>query len=172
MLSDNVNLDSSGSTDFFTHWLASARQRLEGLARTAGTTLGHLERALLEDLHRLGVPLLTHAANLQAQATPFLCPHCQQPLGREAKDHGRNIDSVVGRLRAQRDYGWCPQCQDWSYPADARWGLQPNAPASPRVQEMAAAAVLNMPCAEAEKSLPRMGGCSLSATTLHRAARR
>jgi hypothetical protein len=172
MLSDIDNLKPSSTADFFTHWLASTRERLEGLARTAGTTLGHLERALMEDLHRLGVPLLTQAANLQAHTTPFLCPQCQQPLGREAKDHGRNIDSVVGRLRAQRDYGWCQQCLDWSYPADARWGLQPNAPASPRVQEMAAAAVLNMPCAEAEKSLPRMGGCSLRATTLHREARR
>jgi hypothetical protein len=37
---------------------------------------------------------------------------------------------------------------------------------------MAAEAVLKMPCAEAEKSLPRLGGCLLSSTTLHREASR
>ena len=35
-----------------------------------------------------------------------------------------------------------------------------------------AEAVLKMPCAQAEKSLPRLGGCVLSATTLHREAAR
>ena len=37
---------------------------------------------------------------------------------------------------------------------------------------MAAEAVLKMPCAQAETSLPRLGACALSATTLHREARR
>ena len=128
--------------------------------------------AVVEDLHRLGASLLTQAANLQGQATPFLCPRCQKPLGREAKNHVRKIDSVVGPLPLGRDYGWGQKCQHWSYLADARWGLQPNAPSSPRVQEMAAEAVLKMPCAQAEKSLPRLGGCSLSSTTLHREASR
>ena len=91
---------------------------------------------------------------------------------REARNQVRKIDSVVGALHLGRDYGWCQKCQDWSHPADVRWGLQPNAPASPRVQEMAAEAVLKRPCAQAEKSLPRLGGCSLSSTTLHREASR
>lgn len=91
---------------------------------------------------------------------------------REARNQVRKIDSVVGPLHLGRDYGWCHKCQDCSYPADVRWGLQPNAPASPRVQEMAAEAVLKMPSAQAEKSLPRLGGCSLRSTTLHREASR
>jgi len=145
---------------------------LERLAHTPGTSLGDLEIALVADLHRLGASLLTQAANLQGQATPFRCARCQAPLAHEAKNHVRKIDSVVGPVCWGRDYGWCQKCQAWSYPADVRWGLQPNAPASPRVQEMAAEAVLKMPCAQAEKSLPRLGGCVLSATTLHREAAR
>jgi hypothetical protein len=172
MISDIDNINSPIPTDFLSQWLTATTQRLRQLAHTQGTTLGHLETALMEELRRLGAPLLTQAANAQAQATPFVCPRCQKPLVREAAHHGRTIDSVVGRLRAQRDYGWCNPCQAWFYPADVRWGLQPNASSSPRVQEMAAEAVLKMPCAEAEKSLPRLGGCSLSATTLHREARR
>lgn len=154
----------------FAAWLASTQQRLERLADTSQTSLGDLELALVEDLHRLGAALLTQAAHRQGQATPFRCSRCQGPLRREAKNHVRKIDSVVGPLQVGRDYGWCQKCQAWAYPADARWGLQPNAPASPRIQEMAAEAVLKMPCAQAEKSLPRLGGCSLSATTLHREA--
>src|SRR5213592_1790971 len=173
MLSDIANPNLPPPTpEGFSAWLSSTQQRLHRLAHTPGTNLGHLEIALLEELYRLGIPLLTRAANLQGQATPFLCPRCQEPLVREAKNHVRKVDSVVGQLHLGRDYGWCQKCQDWSYPADARWGLQPNAPASPRVQEMAAEAVLKMPCAQAEKSLPRLGGCSLSSTTLHREASR
>ena len=154
----------------FAAWLAAAQQRLEQLARTPENNLGDLEIALVEDLHRLGAALLTQAANCQGQATPFRCSRCQGPLVREARNHARKVDSVVGPLRLSRDYGWCQKCQAWEYPADVRWGLRPNAPASPRIQEMAAEAVLKMPCAQAEKSLPRLGGCSLSATTLHREA--
>lgn len=156
----------------FCAWLSTAQQRLHQIAQTPATNLGHLEIALLEELCRLGVPLLTQAANLQAQATPFLCTRCQKPLQREARHQARNVESALGRLRLGRDYGWCPQCQDWCYPADARWGLHPNVAASPRVQEMAAEAVLKMPCAQAEKSLPRLGGCRLGSTTLHREAYR
>jgi len=156
----------------FSDWLAAAQNRLDHLARTPGTSLGHLELALVEQLHLLGVPLLTQAAHLQGQSSPFLCPRCQKPLAREAKNHPRKVESALGPILLQRDYGWCEPCQNWVYPADARWGLQPNAPASPRVQEMAAEAVLKMPCAEAQKSLPRMGACQLSSTTLHREAYR
>lgn len=160
------------TTEGFAAWLRAAQKRLHQIAQTPATNLGHLEIALSEELCRLGVPLLTQAANLQAQTTPFLCTRCQKPLQREAKQQGRNVESALGRLRLSRDYGWCEQCQDWCYPADARWGLHPNVPASPRVQEMAAEAVLKMPCAEAEKSLPRLGGCRLGSTTLHREAYR
>jgi len=171
MISDYDNPNPPSPTpEGFSAWFSATQQRLHRLAHTPGTNLGHLEIALLEDLYRLGTPLLTQAANLQGQATPFLCSRCQKPLAREAKNHARKVESEVGQLRLNRDYGWCQNCEDWLYPADVRWGLQPNVPASPRVQEMAAEAVLKMPCAEAEKSLPRMGGCRLSSTTLHREA--
>lgn len=172
MLSDTVNCDPPLTPKGLADWLAAAQGRLRRLAQTPGTSLGHLEIALIEELHLLGIPLLTQAAIAQAQATSFVCPRGHGPLQREAKDHPRNIDSVVGPLGLSRDYGWCPQCQGWFYPADARWGLQPNAPASPRLQEMAAEAVLKMPCAQAEKSLPRLGACTFSSTSLHREARR
>jgi len=168
---DKANLPAPTAPGF-SAWLTDAQQRLDRLAHTPGTSLGDLEIAVVEDLHRLGASLLAQAAHLQGQATPFLCSRCQGPLVREARNQVRKVDSVVGPLHLGRDYGWCQKCQDWSHPADVRWGLQPNAPASPRVQEMAAEAVLKMPCAQAEKSLPRLGGCSLSSTTLHREAAR
>lgn len=168
---DNLAFPPAGAVDF-SDWLAATQNRLHHLARMPGTSLGHLELALVEQLHLLGVPLLTQAAHLQGQGTPFLCPRCQKPLACEAKNHPRKVESAIGPILLKRDYGWCEPCQHWVYPADTRWGLQPNAPASPRVQEMAAEAVLKMPCAEAQKSLPRMGGCQLSSTTLHREAYR
>jgi len=154
MLSDKDNPPLPPPTaQGFAAWLAAVQQRLERLAHTPETNLGDLEIAVVEDLHRLGAALLTQAANGQGQATPFRCSRCQGPLVREAKNHARKVDSVVGPLRLGRDYGWCQKCQAWEYPADVRWGLRPNAPASPRLQEMAAEEVLKMPCAQAEKSL-------------------
>jgi len=172
MLSDIGNSHLAVSDPFFTGWLGATRQRLAALAQTPNTSLGHLETALEEELRRLGLAVLTEAAHWQALHTPFLCPVCRQPLQRESREESRQIHSTMGPLRAVRDLGWCVPCQGWFYPADHRWGLQRHAPASPRVQEMAAEAVLKMPCAQAEVTLPRLGGCSRSATTLHREARR
>lgn len=172
MLSDSLNSNPALTSHGVAQWLVAAQAQLLQLAQTPGTTLGHLEIALVDQLRSLGQPLLTQAALAQAQATAFVCPRGHGPLQREAKGHRRKIDSVVGQLHVNRDYGWCPHCRDWFYPADARWGLQPNAPASPRLQEMAAEAVLKMPCAQAQTSLPRLGACTLSSSTLHREARR
>lgn len=172
MLSDTVHPLLSLTTESLAAWLADTRARLHTLAGQAGTNLGHLEVALTEELRRLGAALLGEAAQQQAAATAWICPQCQQPLRRAAKNCVRQVTTTLGAVRLTRDYGWCPQCRDWRFPADARWGLQPKAPASPRVQELAAEAVLKMPCAEAEKSLPRLGGCPLSAASLHREALR
>lgn len=172
MRSDSVNPISSLTPEAFSAWLAETRARLLAVARQSGTNLGHLDVALTGELRLLGVALLKEAAQAQAADIPWVCPQCQQPLHREAKRCGRHVTTTVGQVHLTRDYGWCSQCHQWHFPADARWGLHPKAPASPRVQEMAAEAVLKMPCAEAEKSLPRLGGCPLSATGLHREALR
>src|SRR5438093_4642340 len=105
MLSDMVNPDSALTPEGLADWLAGAQARLHRLAQTPGTTLGHLEIALIEELHSLGVPLLAQAATAQARATAFVCPHGHGPLRREANGHPRNIDSVVGSLRLSREYG-------------------------------------------------------------------
>jgi hypothetical protein len=172
MLSDTVNASLSLTPESLAAWLAATRARLLALARRADTNLGHLEVALTEELRCLGAALLGEAAQQQAAATAWVCPRCRQPLRREAKSCVRQVTTALGPVRLSRDYGWCPQCRGWQFPADARWGLQPKAPASPRVQELAAEAVLKMPCAAAEKSLPRLGGCPLSAASLHREALR
>jgi hypothetical protein len=172
MLSDTSNQIPALTSKGMAQWLTAAQARLLQLAQMPGTTLGHLEIALVDELRSLGRSLLTEAALAQAQATDFVCPRGHGTLQRQAKSHPRSIDSEVGQLRLSRDYGWCAKCRDWFYPADVRWGLQPNAPASPRIQEMAAEAVLKMPCAQAQTSLPRLGICTLSSTTLHREARR
>ena len=103
MLSDKDKTDlPPPTTHGFTAWLTGTQQRLDRLARTPATSLGDLEIAVVEDLHRLGASLLTQAANLQGQATPFLCSRCQGTLVREAKNHVRKIDSVVGQLHLGR----------------------------------------------------------------------
>ena len=172
MISDTVKTIFALTPESVATWLADTRARLHTVACQSGTNLGHLDVALTEELRCLGAALLGEAAQMQAAATPLICPTCQHPLLREAQNCARQVTTTVGPLRLTRDYGWCPQCRQWHFPADVRWGLHPKASASPRVQEMAAEAVLKMPCAQAHQSLPRLGGCPLSAAGLHREALR
>ncbi len=172
MLSDTVKTLFALTPESVATWLADTRARLRTVACQSGTNLGHLDVALTEELRSLGAPLLGEAAQIQAAATPLICPTCQQSLLREAKHCARQVTTTVGPVWLTRDYGWCPQCHQWHFPADVRWGLHPKASASPRVQEIAAESVLKMPCAQAHQSLPRLGGCPLSAAGLHREALR
>jgi hypothetical protein len=78
--------------------------------------------------------------------------------------------TIWGSVRFVRDYGWCRHSRQWGYPADHRLGLAPNAPASPRVQEIAALLTLKMPPAQAAPLMERIVGLPLSRSTLDREA--
>src|SRR5207245_7732554 len=69
MLSETRNPNPALTSKGMARWLAAAQARLLHLAQTPGTSLGHLEIALVEELRSLGQPLLTVAALAQAQAT-------------------------------------------------------------------------------------------------------
>jgi hypothetical protein len=153
-------------------WAQTAQTQLRTLLQTPQVTLGHLEELLEAQGRTLLLPILRAAAQTLAAQQTFQCPVCHHPLLAEALDRPRDLDTMFGSFTLKRDYGWCPTCGCYRHPADHALGLQPQAPASPRVQEIAALLSLRDPYAQAAKDAPRLTGLSLSASGLHREAQR
>lgn len=134
-----------------THLVGTWTQAAEADLQAPATTLGHLEEFLEAQARKLMLPILGAAAQALAGRQAFLCPICHRPLLAEAKNRRRTLATVFGSFCLQRDYGWCPRCAEYCAPADQALGLQPQAPASPRLQEIAALLSLRDPYAQAAK---------------------
>jgi len=112
------------------------------------------------------------AAQAKADATPPCCPVCHQPLTRRTHGHARTLRTRFGPVTLRRTRGWCRRCRKWRFPADAALGLEDSAGSWPAVQELAALWASQMPVEAAAKLWTHLTGVELSASTLHRAARR
>jgi hypothetical protein len=151
-------------------WRQDLEARLATLQQHSEQNLGFIEEQIALATREPMRLLAERAAQAKANATPCQCRKCRLELQHQ-KYLARAIDSRFGRLRVFRKYGWCPECEQWQFPADHALGLSPNAPASPYVQEMAALLVSKMPPEQAVLVAERMG-LKLSRCTLDREAHR
>lgn len=171
MIPDNVKT-ALIPNDLLQAWSQTAQASLSALLQTPNITLGHVEDLLEAQARKLMLPVLSAAAQTMAAQQPFQCPICQKPLQAEAKDRQRTLDTIFGSFTLKRDYGWCPACRSYWHPSDRAMGLQPQAPASPRVQEVAALMSIRSPYAQAAQDARRLTGLSPNASSLHREAQR
>ena len=171
MIPDTVNLNLISHSGLLA-WAQTAQTSLAALLQSPHTNLGHLEELLEAQARTLMLPILCAAAHALAAQHPFRCPVCQEPLQAEAKERLRRVDSVFGSFDLKRAYGRCPDCRDYWHPADQRLGLQPQAPASPRVQEIAALMSIRSPYALAAQDAQRLTGLAPSPSFLHRETQR
>jgi hypothetical protein len=147
-------------------------QSLQHFTLASDQNLGHLEVQAAQDVRRLLREAIERGAQAKADATPPLCPVCQQKLTRLSADHLRTFDTRFGSITVQRTRGYCKRCGKWRVPADAALGLEETAGYSPAVQEMAALLASKMPVEEASVVLERLTGLKLLRATLDREARR
>lgn len=171
MIPDTVNL-SLIPNELLQSWAQTARTDLSALLQIPSITLGHLEELIEAQARKLMLPILGAAAQAMAAQQPFQCPICEPPLRAEANNRQRTLNSVFGSFSVKRDYGWCLTCGRYCHPADQAMGLQPQAPASPRVQEITALMSIRSPYAQAAQDAKRLTGLSLNHSSLHREARR
>jgi hypothetical protein len=171
MISDIVNA-AVIQNDTLRTWVLTTQTSLAALLQNPNTNLGHLEELLETQARKLMLPILSAAAHALAAQQPFGCPVCQESLRAEAKERRRAVDSVFGSFDLKRPYGWCPACHSYCHPADLRLGLQVQAPASPRVQEISALMSLRSPYAQAAQDAQRLTGLSPSPSFLHRESQR
>jgi hypothetical protein len=171
MISDTVNPNLIPNQSLLA-WAQAAQASVTALLQRPRINLGHLEELLETQARKLMLPILRAAAHVLAAQQPFQCPVCQEPLRAEAKQRLRGVDSVFGSFGLKRAYGWCPGCRSYWHPADQALGLQPQAPASPRVQEIAALMSIRSPYALAAQDAQRLTGLSPSPSFLHRETQR
>jgi hypothetical protein len=134
--------------------------------------LGHLEMQAARDVQELLRAALERGAQAKADATPPLCPVCQQKLTRLSADQPRTFESRYGSITVKRTRGYCKRCRKWRVPADTALGLEESAGYSPAVQEMAALLASKMPVEEASAVLEHLTGVKVPRATLDREARR
>ena len=134
--------------------------------------LGHLEIQAARDVQELLRAAMERGAQAKADATPPLCPVCQQKLTRLSADQPRSFESRYGTITVKRTRGYCKRCRKWRVPADTALGLEESAGYSPAVQEMAALLASKMPVEDASAVLEHLTGVKLPRATLDREARR
>ena len=154
--------------DLVVNWLSEQVLRTLKLPIEMGTLEKAVDRASLEVRRRA----LEHLAGLCASEQGQNCPACQSQLLLEAKARARQVRTSFGLIEYSRSYGFCSKCKHYLYPSDVALGLQPRAPASPRVQEICALTSLRAPAGQAQDDMRRLTGIDLDASTLHREARR
>ncbi len=153
-------------------WAESVQNRLSHLLQIPNLTLGQLEMVLEQCGRQLLLPVLAAVANAAAAGQPFQCPVCHEPLLVQEQNRQRRLNTIFGSMVLRRDYGWCETCGRYWYPADNALGLEPQAPASPWVQEIAALISIRDPYGQGAKDVERLTGVSLSCSALHREAQR
>lgn len=145
---------------------------IERCTQDGDQTLGHLEVQAARDVQDLLRAAMERGAQAKADATPPLCPVCQQKLTRLSANQPRTFESRYGSITVQRTRGYCKRCRKWRVPADTALGLEESAGYSPAVQEMAALLASKMPVEEASAVLEHLTGVKLPRATLDREARR
>jgi hypothetical protein len=145
---------------------------IERCTLNSDQTLGHLEAQAARDVQDLLRAAMERGAQAKADATPPLCPVCQQKLTRLSADQPRTFESRYGSITVKRTRGYCKRCRKWRVPADTALGLEESAGYSPAVQEMAALLASKMPVEEASLVLEHLTGVKLPRATLDREARR
>jgi hypothetical protein len=139
---------------------------------TEDQDMGSLEKAVDRVTREVRRQVLERLAQEAADREEFGCPTCGEMLNVVRHSKGRTVESVFGPVRFERSYGRCPRCGHYCFPADVALGLHGRAPASPRVQEICALMTLQAPVGQAEEDVRRLTGVAISASTLHREARR
>jgi uncharacterized protein YbaR (Trm112 family) len=135
-------------------------------------SMATFENAIRERFLEVQRAVLEEVVQEAADKIALDCPVCKNPLAVVDRKRERTVESMFGPIRFSRAYGHCAHCGEHHFPADNRLGLHTRASVSPRVQEIAALCALRAPASQAAEDILRLTGIGMSASTLHREARR
>lgn len=135
-------------------------------------SMATFEKAIQETCLGVQRTVLEQVVQRAADTVELCCPVCVHPLKVIDWKRERTVATLFGEIRFRRGYGRCDRCSQYYFPADYRLGLHERATASPRIQEIAALTALRAPASQAAEDVMHLTGIELSASTLHREARR
>lgn len=141
-------------------------------AAMAGKDLGYIEAMLAARIRDLLIPILQDTAQIIADNQEMNCPVCHAKLLIKGRNRERKVNTAYGEISVKRTHGYCKECCKFYYPADKALGIDEHSPASPRVQELSALAVLGAPAGKAEERIRKTTGLNIGQSTLHNEARR
>lgn len=151
-------------------WREDLDARLRRVHQHPEQNMGFIEEHVRQSALELQRLIVEKAMQIKADAVEDKCPDCQHPLRDKKRRVERTVDAYCGKVKLVRTHGWCPDCEDWFFPADRALGLRDDSTASPLVQEMSALLVCKMPAEQAEALSLRVLGRSFSRSTLARLA--
>jgi len=134
--------------------------------------MGAIEKALDRACMEIRRKALELIAKESAKQAPFVCPECNERLNAAAYNRKRTVNAAFGKISYERDYGFCPLCLEYFYPADLMLGMAERATASPRIQECCSLMALHGPAGRLKDDLRRLTGIDICTSTIHREARR
>jgi hypothetical protein len=88
-------------------------------------TLGEMEREVREGLHTFGGKVLQKLVDLVGTGkteAPMRCPVCDQTLD-FVRYQGKWVETLLGTIRPERAYFYCPSCGEGHVPLDHQLGL-------------------------------------------------
>ena len=151
-------------------WHDDLQARLQRVQQHPEQNLGFIEEHIRQSALERQRWLVQKTMQDKADAVDEKCPDCQHPLCHKKRRVERHVDAYCGKVKLLRTHGWCPQCEQWFFPADRALGLRADSNASPLMQEMSALLVSKMPAEQAEAIALRVTGRSLSRSTMARQA--
>lgn len=130
-------------------WSISQNIRQERSGLTGSVAQAYVERTYGTYLH-------------QEYAT---CPDCSKSL-KARPSRGRTVETLVGSIRLERPYFYCPSCRKGFYPLDEALGLSERQKQYD-IQEAATELALEMPYERAALLLDKWMDASISDCALH-----
>ena len=126
----------------------------------ADADMGRIEKAVETASLEIRRQVVERLVQQAADRCAAKCPGCGGRLSRHVRGRKRRVATRCGQICFRRDYGRCPSCGRYSYPADVALGLHERATASPLVQEICALETLNGPagCKAAASNSPASSG--------------
>jgi hypothetical protein len=151
----------------FDQWLDGLEEQLQESEPTLATvteTVWDLRQALTGSLIET---IITHVHRGEHTRQQSRCRQCARLLN--ARDPvRRTVETLVGSVRLERPYFYCPACHGGFYPLDEVLGLSPGR-IQLDVQQAAAKLVTEVPYDEAQRLFGDLTGVGLGSERMHTA---
>ena len=133
--------------------------------------MGKTEIEIRRAIQELACLVEGEVLNRQAEKVETNCPDCGECLVR-VKRRERQLQTVYGEIRIERDYGYCRTCRHWVAPADRAWGLEDSGELTPLLRDIVAWTATVTVAAATSQAIEKTLGIEVCSAQVDREAKR